>query len=82
MLVVHSQNNKERIQKFKQTGDSWYGYQNELDKACFKHDMGYGNFRNLTRRAASDEVLREKAFNSNIKLKIWWISIWTYFNGI
>ena len=32
--------------------------------------MGYGNFRNLTRRAASDEVLREKAFNSNIKLKI------------
>ena len=27
--------NKERIQKFKETGDSRYIYQNELDKACF-----------------------------------------------
>ena len=31
--------NKERIQKFKETGDSWYIYQNELDKVCFQHDM-------------------------------------------
>ena len=29
--------NKERIQKFKETGDSRYTYQNELDKACFQH---------------------------------------------
>ena len=35
---------KERIQKFKQTGDSRYIYKNELDKACFQHDMAYGNF--------------------------------------
>ena len=35
--------NKERIQKIKQTGDSRYNYQNELDKACFQHDMAYGN---------------------------------------
>ena len=27
--------NKERIQKFKQTGDSRYIYRNELDKAFF-----------------------------------------------
>ena len=27
--------NKERIQKFKQTGNSRYIYKNELDKACF-----------------------------------------------
>ena len=26
---------KEKIQKFKETGDSRYIYQNELDKACF-----------------------------------------------
>ena len=31
--------NKERIQKFKETGDSRYIYQNELDKACIKYDM-------------------------------------------
>ena len=28
--------NKERIQKVKETGDSRYIYQNELDKACFE----------------------------------------------
>ena len=26
--------NKERIQKFKETGDTKYIYKNELDKAC------------------------------------------------
>ena len=36
--------NKERIQKLKETGDSRYNYQNELDKACFQNDMAYGDF--------------------------------------
>ena len=36
--------NKERIQKFKETGDSRYICQNELDNACFQHDMTYGDF--------------------------------------
>ena len=31
--------NKERIHKFKETRDSRYIYQNELNKACFQHDM-------------------------------------------
>ena len=31
--------NNERIKKFKETGDLRYTYQNELDKACFQHDM-------------------------------------------
>ena len=54
--------NKGRIQKFKQTGDSRYIYRNELDKACFQHDMAYGDFKDLKRRTAVD-VLRDKAFN-------------------
>ena len=33
--------NKERIQKFTETGDSKYIYQNQLDKPCFQHDMVY-----------------------------------------
>ena len=37
--------NKERIQKFKETGDTSYIYKNELDKACFQHDMAYGGFK-------------------------------------
>ena len=30
-----------------------YFYKNDLDKACFQHDMAYGNFKYLTRRSAS-----------------------------
>ena len=55
--------NKERIQKLKETGDTSYIYKNELDKACFQHDMAYGDFKDLAGRTASDKVLREKAFN-------------------
>ena len=38
---------KERIQKFKETGEASYIYKNELDKACFQHDMAYGDFKDL-----------------------------------
>ena len=55
--------NTDRIQKFKETGDTNYIYKNELDKACFQHDMVYGDFKDLARRTASDKVLRDKAFN-------------------
>ena len=49
--------NKERIQKFKDTGDTSYIYKNELDKACFQHDSAYGDFKDLERITASDKVL-------------------------
>ena len=55
--------NKERIQKFIETGDTSYIYKNELDKACFQHDMAYGDFKVLKRRTVSDKFLRNKAFN-------------------
>ena len=56
--------NKERIKKFKETRDTSYIYKNELDKSCFQNDMAYGDFKDLARRAASDKVLRDKAFNT------------------
>ena len=52
--------NKERIKKFKETGDISYIYKDELDKACFQHDMASGDFKDLARRTASDKVLRVK----------------------
>ena len=55
--------NKERIQKFKETWDSQYIYPNELDKACFQHDMAYGCFKDLTRKTTSDKNLHDKTFN-------------------
>ena len=54
--------NKERIKKFMQTGNTEFIYKNEFGKACFQHDMTYGNFKDLTRRTASDKFLRDKAF--------------------
>ena len=55
--------NKERIQKFKETGDTSYIYKNELDKVWSQHDLAYGDFKDLARRTASDKILRDKAFN-------------------
>ena len=52
--------NKERIRKFKETGDLRYIYQNELDKAGFQHVMASGDFKDLTRRTASDKILCDK----------------------
>ena len=48
---------------FKQAGDSRYIYINELDKACFQHDMAYGDFKDLKKRTTADKLLRDKAFN-------------------
>ena len=45
--------NKERVQKFKEIGDSRYIYQNKPDKGCFQHKMAYGDFKDLTRRTTS-----------------------------
>ena len=47
----------------RETEGSWYIYQNELDKACFQHDMPYGDFKDLSRRTASDEMLCDRVFN-------------------
>ena len=40
---------KQRIQKFKETGDTNYIYTNELDKACFAHDAAYPDSKDLTK---------------------------------
>ena len=55
--------NKERILKFKKPGATKYIYRNDLDKACFPHDMAYGDSRDLAKRTAADKVLTNKAFN-------------------
>ena len=54
--------NKERIEKFMQTVNTNFIYKNELDKACFQHDMAYGKTKDLVKRTQSDKVLKDKAF--------------------
>ena len=45
-----------------QTGNIDFIYRNEFDKACFQHDMAYEKLKDLTKRAQSDKILRDKAF--------------------
>ena len=44
------------------TGNTDFIYKNELDKACFQHDMAYGKSKDLGKRTQSDKLLRERAF--------------------
>ena len=54
--------NKERIEKFMQTGNTNFIYKNDLDKAYFQQDMAHCKSKDLARRTQSDNVLRDKAF--------------------
>ena len=72
--------NKQRIQKSIQTEDTNYIYTNELDKACFHHDMVYGDFKDLRKKTQSDKVLKDKAFAIANNPK--WMSKRISFNGL
>ena len=54
--------NKERIEKFMQTGNTNLIYKNDLDKACFQHNIAYRKSKDLAKRTQSHNVLRDKAF--------------------
>ena len=54
--------NKERTEKFMQTGNTDFIYKNEVDKACFQHGMAYGKSKDLVKRTQSHKVSKDKAF--------------------
>ena len=58
---------RQRIQKFKETGDLKHIYQKEIDKVCFQWH-GLWRFWDLIRRA-SENILHDKAFNIAKHLK-------------
>ena len=45
-----------------QSGNTDFIYRNELDKACFQHDVVYGKSRDLAKRTQSGKVLSYKVF--------------------
>ena len=55
VLVVHSQKIKKELK-------SLCKLESELDKACFQHDMAYGETKDLVKRTQSDKGLKDKAF--------------------
>ena len=52
-----------------QTETTNFIYKNELDNACFQHDMAYGKSKDLSKRTQSDKVLKEKSFKIVSDLK-------------
>ena len=49
-----------------QTGNINYIYKNDLNKACFQHDMAYGKYKDLNKRTKSDKVLGDEAFKLQV----------------
>ena len=56
---------KERIKKFKQTGETRLLYRNDLDKACFKHDAAYAKYKDVENILISDQKLSAYDIASN-----------------
>ena len=54
---------EQRIQKFKETGDTNYVFKHELDKACFVRDAAYSDSKVLTKRTIADKNLKNRAFD-------------------
>ena len=50
---------RERIQKFRKTGNLKQLYRNELDKACFAYDRAYSDSKDLAKRITSDKILKK-----------------------
>ena len=65
--------NKERNKKFIQTGNTDFNYRNELDKACFQHDIVFGLSKDLVKelnQTKSEEIQHLKLHI----IQIWWLS--------
>ena len=56
-----------------QRGNKNYIYRNDLDKACFQHDMAYSNNKDLVKRTESDKISRDKSIKiaSNPKYDVY-----------
>ena len=53
---------RERIKKFRETGNLKHLYRSELDKACFAHDAAYSDTKDLTKVTISDKILKDRAY--------------------
>ena len=45
-----------------QTENTDFICKNDLEKACFQHDMAYGKSKESAKKTKSDKFLRDKAF--------------------
>ena len=54
---------KQRIQKFKETGNTNYIHKNKLDEPCFVHDAAYSDSKDHIKRTVADKILSIKVFD-------------------
>ena len=52
---------RERIQKFRETGNLKHLRRNELDKALFAHDAAYSHNKDLAKRTISNKILKDRS---------------------
>ena len=60
MLVVHLPKTNKELKNYA----DWkyrFIYRNQLDKACFQHNMDYGKSKDLAKRTQSGKVLKDRA---------------------
>ena len=62
-------NHRQRIQKFRVTGDLNYICKDKLDKNCCADDAAYSDSKDLAKRTISDKTLKEKAYEIAINHK-------------
>ena len=60
---------RERIKKLGEVSHWKHLWGKELGKACFAHDAAYSNSNNLARRTASNEILKDRAYENTINPK-------------
>ena len=74
VLADRVQKTKKEYKSLKETVDSRYIYQNDLDQACFQLDMAYRDFKDLTRRARHLILLKvQSMMDIKVDLVQWFI---------
>ena len=53
---------REKIQKFRKTGNLKPLYKDKLDKTCFLHDAAYSDSKGSAKRIFSDKILKDRAY--------------------
>ena len=61
VLLNHLLKTKKEYKKRKKQEIQGIFMKNEFDKACFQHDLVYGDFKGFPRRTASNKVVDDKA---------------------
>ena len=62
MLCRPFTKHREKIQKFRETGNLKYLHRNKLDKDCFAHDAAYSDSKDLVKRTVSGTMLKDRAY--------------------